>query len=96
MSGAGPVDLIVGKSAWQVTIPRRARPARIGGVDLPVARAGDLILLKLYGGGPQDAWDIEQLLDVGERASLIAEVDETIASLPVESRELWHRIVGLP
>ena len=90
--GEGPVDLVVGKSAWQAAIPDRARPAFVAGVRLPVARASDIVLLKLYGGGPQDAWDIEQLLAAGDRASLIAEVEAAVATLPTESRELWSRI----
>jgi len=86
------VDLVVGKSAWQAAIPGRAGRARIDNVELPVARASDIILLKLYGGGPQDAWDIEQLLDAGDRASLVAEVEAAVVSLPAESREFWRRI----
>jgi hypothetical protein len=92
-AGEGPVDLVVGKSPWQAAILGRVRRARVAGVDLPVARESDIVLLKLYGGGPQDAWDIEQLLDAGDRAALIAEVEATIAMLPVESRELWNRII---
>ena len=91
-SGEGPVDLVVGKSPWQAAIPGRARRARVGDVELPVARATDIVLLKLYGGGPQDAWDIEQLLDAGDRVALVAEVDAAVAALPAESRELWRRI----
>lgn len=92
MSGSGPVDLVIGKSAWQVGIPDRARPALVAGAQLPVARASDVILLKLYGGGPQDAWDIEQLLAAGDRAALVVEVDAVVTSLPTECRELWRRI----
>jgi hypothetical protein len=52
--GARPVDLLVGRSAWQQGVLARASGARVGGVELPVATAADLILLKLYAGGPQD------------------------------------------
>ena len=92
MPGEGPVDLVVGKSLWQAPIPDRTRPAVVAGVRLPVARASDIVLLKLYGGGPQDAWDIEQLMTAGDRAMLAAEVDAAIASLPAESRDFWRRI----
>ena len=92
MPGEEPVDLVIGKSSWQAAIPSRARRSRVAGVELPVARASDIVLLKLYGGGPQDAWDIEQLLDAGDRAAIVAEVEAAIASLPAESRELWGRI----
>ena len=89
-----PVDIVVGKSPWQSAIVDRARPTVIANVRLPVVRASDLVLLKLYGGGPQDAWDIEQLLSAGDRAALIAEVDSGIAPLPEEARALWRRISG--
>ena len=92
MSGEQPVDLVVGKSAWHAAILSRTRVGFVAGVQLPVARASDIVLLKLYGGGPQDAWDIEQLLAAGDRSTLIAEVEASIVSLPPESRELWRQI----
>ena len=85
-----PIDLIVGKRAWQRALPRRATPTRIGDVSLRVVEAADLVLLKLYAGGPQDAWDIDQLLDVDP--SLASEVEARLGPLPSECRELWHRI----
>ena len=59
---------------------------------MPVASATDLILLKLYVAGPQDAWDVEQLLAAGDRESLIAYVQMGVAELPEDSRRLWARI----
>lgn len=87
-----PIDVIVGKSSWQSDILRRTRMAPIEGVELPVAAPADLILLKLYAGGPQDAWDIEQLLAGPERIAATAEVEATLAALPVECQRLWERI----
>ncbi|MGH7312349.1 MAG: hypothetical protein ACREJV_04185 [Candidatus Rokuibacteriota bacterium] len=89
-----PIDVIVGKSPWQGGLLRRARAAAIEGVDVPVATPADLILLKLYAGGPQDAWDIEQLLAGPERAAFVAEVEATLDTLPAECRGLWRRIRG--
>jgi hypothetical protein len=59
-----------------------------------VATASDLIALKLYAGGPQDAWDIEQLLQAGHRSRLVAAVETLLPSLPEDARRLWARIVG--
>src|SRR4051794_1588650 len=71
-----PVDVVVGKFTWQRKVIERALEApRSTGEDIPVVRAVDLILLKLYAGGPRDAWDIQQLLVTEDRESLIAEVD---------------------
>jgi hypothetical protein len=86
------VDLIVGRGAWQAAIVGRARPHTVAGVLVPVATAADLIALKLYAGGPQDAWDIEQLLQTGDRAALGAAVEALLPSLPNEARSLWARI----
>lgn len=89
-----PVDVIVGRSSWQAQIFRRSRLVAIEGVDVAVASAADLILLKLYAGGPQDAWDIEQLLAGPGSGALIAEVEATLEALPAECRRLWERIRG--
>ena len=89
-----PVDVIVGKARWQAAVLERARMASIEGVDVPVARTADLVLLKLYAGGPQDAWDVTQLLEGPDRSGLVAEVERGLADLPDDSRALWRRIVA--
>lgn len=92
-SGQHPLDLIVGRSPWQAGILARARETPVEGAVVPVAGRADLILLKLYAGGPQDAWDVAQLLDCPERTALTAEVERALDALPPESRRLWTRIV---
>lgn len=52
----------------------------------------DLVLLKLYAGGPQDAWDIDQLLDVD--TTFAREVEARIPALPEGCAALWRRVVG--
>lgn len=91
--GLTPVDLVVGKSAWQRGILDRAEMLEVDGVVVPVATVADLILLKLYAGGPQDAWDIAQLLDVeSDRGAVEASVERRLVALPDECRRLWSRI----
>jgi hypothetical protein len=93
--GAGaerPVDLVVGKHAWQRSALERAEPGRFGEVALPILRAADLILLKLFAGGPQDAWDIVQVLAAGDRRALTAEVESHLAELPAEAVALWRKL----
>jgi len=85
-----PIDLIVGKRPWQHELLDRATPIRIGDAEIPMVGAADLILLKLYAGGPQDAWDIDQLLDVDP--SVVTDVEATLGSLPEECALLWRRI----
>jgi hypothetical protein len=90
--GQRPVDVVVGKSAWQREVLERAASGS-SEEKLPVVRAADIILLKLYAGGPQDAWDIHQLLAAENRESLIAQVDQELSRLPVSSTGLWKKIL---
>ena len=90
------VDVIVARPAWQREVPRRATITEIDGVPVPVARRADLVLLKLYAGGPQDAWDIEQLLGATDAAALTAEVDARVVDLPADARTLWRRLRRRP
>lgn len=88
--GESPVDLVVGKRAWQAELLARAEVRTLLGVEIPVVRAADLILLKLYAGGPQDRWDIAQLLATATPRELAAEVESV---LPAECRDLWGQIL---
>ncbi len=93
--GDHPVDVVVGKSAWQESVLIEAREELIEGVPLPVAGPVELILLKLYAGGPQDAWDIDQILNSPARGWLTEQVETRLAALPEDSRSLWRRIKEL-
>ena len=89
-----PLDLVVGKNAWQAGVLKRAIEVTIEEISVPVATVPDLILLKLYAGGYQDAWDIEQLLLSKERSAILREVEDRLSALPEECRNLWLRISG--
>lgn len=91
-AGHADVDVVVGKPAWQGEAIGRAAAARIEGLAVPVVRAADLILLKLYAGGPQDAWDVVQLVTAGDRGALSAEVEARLPDLPPDAARLWTRI----
>lgn len=91
-TGDGAVDLVVGKLIWQRKILERAASTP-GEANVPVVRAADLILLKLYAGGPQDGWDIQQLLAGEDRNELIAEVEQLLPDLPADAKKLWLRIL---
>ena len=88
-----PLDVVVGKHLWQRRAIERAKAAIFMDLEVPVLRGADLILLKLYAGGPQDAWDIQQLLMGPERASLIEEVENDLRDLPERASRLWRRIL---
>lgn len=88
-SGDDVIDVVVGKYKWQAAVVQRAEPVVLSGEPWPVVRAADLILLKLFAGGPQDAWDIEQLLRADP--TLRDEVEQHLPDLPSEARQLWQR-----
>jgi len=90
--GELPVDLVVGKYVWQREALERAQMSDFGGLSVPVVRAADLILLKLYAGGPQDAWDIAQLLTGEDNRELSSEVESLLGDLPARCTKLWRRI----
>jgi hypothetical protein len=84
------IDIIVGKQGWQRDLLRRSRPTRIGDAPVSVVEAADLVLLKLFAGGPQDAWDVDQLLDVDD--AIAPQVEARLADLPQDCGVLWARI----
>ena len=86
------VDIVVGRSRWQEDLLARSQRVLLMGAPLPVALPVDLVLLKLYAGGPQDAWDVDQLLDAVP--GLEAEVETVLAVLPSECASLWRRILA--
>jgi hypothetical protein len=89
---AEQVDVLVGRGAWQAQLIARASLHDLGETRVPVATTPDLILLKLYAGGPQDAWDVLELLSGDEADAVTAEVDRRVTALPAEARGLWARL----
>ncbi|HJQ99055.1 MAG TPA: hypothetical protein VJ826_12150 [Candidatus Polarisedimenticolaceae bacterium] len=81
------VDVIVGGLSWMKAIVDRASAHRVPPDDVPTVEAADLILLKLYAGGPQDLLDVRLL--VAARPEVAAVVEERIKALPREAQERW-------
>ena len=88
------VDVVVALAPWHRALIGRARAVRLEDLELPVAEAADIILLKLYAGGPQDMWDIQQLLGTARGHRIAADVDARLGDLPAEHRRLWDSIRG--
>jgi hypothetical protein len=86
-AGERDVDVVVGRHHWQHQILSRAH--RLGAEAVYVVDKADLILLKLYAGGTQDRWDIEQLLALDSSEAAAALVDARLAPMPAHARELW-------
>jgi len=87
--GETPIDIVVGKFVWQTRLLERAEP--VGGIL--VVRAADLVLLKLYAGGLQDSWDVQQLLARPFRGDLVREVESRLSDLPARCQSLWKKIL---
>ncbi len=85
-----PVAVIAGRSTWQTAIMARAVRTAVAGASVPIAAPADVVLLKLYAGGPQDAWDIAQLLDAAP--SIEPLVEAALSALPADCAALWRRI----
>lgn len=86
------VDVIVGRHPWQRDVLRRSHEVRIDGRSIHVATPADLVLLKLYAGGTQDRWDIEQLLALDAGAAIATQVETSLSALPARCRELWIKL----
>jgi predicted nucleotidyltransferase len=93
LAGDRTVDVVVGRYPWQKHLIESSERMSIGEITVKVARPAGLVLLKLYAGGPKDAWDIRSLLESHEQALAIKEeVDAGVDRLPADSRDLWKRL----
>ena len=88
------IDVVVGRWKWEQRVIDRAEPLEVDGRLIRVPITSDLILLKLSAGGSIDQQDIIRLLAVGRRDRLIAEVNGKISELPLDSQELWTRLIA--
>ena len=88
--GEIPLDVVVGRYKVQTAIVARADIHAVGDGEIAVVNTVDLILLKLFAGGPIDISDIHALLE--SDSTLSAKVEELIQNLPVDARALWQKI----
>ncbi len=86
--GAEIVDLVVGRGGWQERILTRVTPILLADGRFAVVDAADLVLLKLYAGGPQDLLDIDLVLS--NDGAIRARVEARIIDAPQSVRERWR------
>lgn len=86
------IDIVVGRSRWQQEVIARAVPTQVFSISLPIVTLEDLILLKLYAGGIQDRWDIQQLLATTDAATVVSVIDVRVKSLPDRCQALWTQL----
>jgi hypothetical protein len=86
------IDIVVGRHAWQQDCVLRAVEMAVE--DTRVVTLPDLVLLKLYAGGPQDAWDVHQVLGLAGAAETTTIVESRLAVLPADAIRLWRKILA--
>jgi hypothetical protein len=88
------VDLIVAKWAWEGELIQRAEAMSVTGTSIGVPRVGDLILLKLAAGGFIDLQDAAALLAIGDRGTVIRDVEAHIDHVRPDVRALWRDLLA--
>jgi len=84
---------------WWAIAPGRGAPSSAPSpaccARVPIVRAADLVLLKLYAADPQDLWDIQRLPDAApDKESLLAAVESGLADLGESARAAWRQVLG--
>lgn len=89
-----PVDVVIGSSPrWQAGIIERAQAgATVDGAPTRLPELADLVLLKLYAGGPRDLEDVQGLLALPAGKAASDAVDARIAGMPERVRAAWARL----
>ena len=88
------MDIVVAKWKWEADIVERAENVDISGAPIRVARTGDLILLKLAAGGTLDLRDAGALLTLGDRDSLVRDVEAHIDEVRPDIRAAWRELLA--
>jgi hypothetical protein len=85
-------DIVVGKYQWQQGVIERAESLDVGNITIPVPGSSDLILLKLFAGGPQDLADIRAMLETAQRREIVAEVRARMSALPEVCSTIFEQL----
>jgi hypothetical protein len=83
-------DIIVGRP-WMRRILDRTIRIHVRGEELPVVDRADLVLLKVFAGGPQDLLDVRLLLEAGGEG-LRDEVERRLSGFPREVTRTWRHV----
>ena len=94
LADGSDVDVVVGRWLWEAAVIDRAERMRIAGIDIPVARTSDLIILKIAAGGYLDQRDAAALLATGNRAELVREVEAHLDEVRPDIRPAWRELLA--
>jgi hypothetical protein len=93
-SGQTPVDVVVGRHRWMEGVLTRAGVLSFGERQVPIVDAADLVLLKVFAGGPQDLLDAELLLAGEKGEELRSEVEARLPVVPSRLRQAVRRLLA--
>jgi hypothetical protein len=88
------VDVVVAKWKWEADLLERAEELPVAGAPIGVPRLADLILLKLAAGGHLDLHDAVALLAVGDRPTVVREVEEHIDQVRPDVHASWRTVLA--
>jgi hypothetical protein len=96
-SDGTPVDVILAGLPFEHDAMARARPEIMGGVEVKVAIAEDLILMKIISERPKDREDVAGLLRARHREMDLGRLDRTITALASDIEEpeilaFWRKL----
>ena len=95
LADGSDIDIVVGRWTWEQDVIARAETLTLaGGMKIPVPLTSDLILLKLAAGGLLDVRDAAALLEIGDRASLVHEIESRIDDVRPDIRGIWRALVS--
>jgi hypothetical protein len=87
------VDVLVGRGVWMRRVLERRTWLRLPRHKLPFVDRADLVLLKLYAGGPQDLLDVQLLVET-DPGGLREAVEHRLAHVPRAIAARWRRLAG--
>jgi hypothetical protein len=85
------VEVVVGKGEWMHAMLGRRTWMTLRAERIPVVDAADLVLLKLYAGGPQDLLDARLLL-ASDPATLLPVVEARLPAAPAFLTAAWRNL----
>lgn len=86
-----PIQLIVLPARWNEVITKGLHAFPVLGSQVPVVSWETLILLKLYGGAPQDLLDVETIIQI-QRPSIDAWTGLSALARSVEVSDAFNRV----
>ena len=92
--GQTPVDVVIGKHRWMEGVLARSSALFFGDRKVPIVDAADLVVLKVFAGGPQDLLDADLLLAGDGCEGIRAELEARLPELPRRLQEATRKLLA--